>query len=173
VLSAGLSNNFDLEAFINNASADFSKSDSEGKKILSARIRTHTEKIEDKRQERIDNLKEQMRAASAGACIQILRSIVKVFDIVLKPLSALTGGQLDLELGKALEVLQKAKAANKLFGLQIDGKQIQHILQNFKKLLQEDNSKLEEQNALTQKQNQRILEIIDEIHDGFNSSVQP
>lgn len=170
--SVGIGNNFDIETFLNNASAQASRSDLEGKKVTTARIKTHTEKIADKRQERIDNLKDQMKGASGGGCLKFLKSIFKVFDLLLKPLSLLTGNQLKLELGKALEMLQKAKIQGKLAGLKIDGKEIQQVLQGIKKVLQDDIQRVEKQEELGQKQTQKILKMIEEIHEGFDSTLK-
>lgn len=161
-----------LDQVIHHLSEQISQSESEDNRVQTARIRSHKERIQDKRQERLDNLKEQMRPAAKGGCIGFLRSIVKVFDILLKPLSAITAGQLKIELGKALEMLQKSKEQKHLFGLRIQGAEITLALNNLKKFLQDDLDSVKANEKITQAQEDQLLKIIDEIHQGLVSTQQ-
>lgn len=162
----------DLDHLIQHLSEQISQGEREDKRVQGARIRSHHEKICDKRQERLDNLKEQMRSASKGGCISLLRNIAKVFDILLKPLSAITAGQLKLELGKALESLQKAKDQKQLMGLKIAGKEMGFALDQLKKFLQEDLDSSQQREKIQQNQEEQIFKIVEELHQGFLSTQQ-
>lgn len=161
----------DIDSLINNLQVDANKSEIETNKASSAKIRTQAEKIKEKRQEQLDNIKERMKGASGGGCLKFLKTIFKVFDLLLKPLSAITAGQLKLELGKVFERLEKAKANGKLLGLQINGEEIQGALQDLKKIFEQDTQRYQNQEELSHQQNQRIITIIEEVHDSFNKSV--
>lgn len=102
----------------------------------------------------------------------LLRNIAKVFDILLKPLSAITAGQLKLELGKALESLQKAKEQKQLMGLKIAGKEMGLALDQLKKFLQEDLDSSQQREKIQQNQEEQILKIVEELHQGFLSTQQ-
>lgn len=161
----------DNEAVINQMSVDLGQGNIEDKKVAEARIHTHSQRIHDKRQERIENLKEQMRGVSGGgACFKFLRSTFKVFDIFLKPITALSFGKLNLELGRAMDVLKQAKDNKALLGLKIKGQQAQAIIQNLKKMFEDDLQSLDLTNEQSTQEADRILRIMENLEDSFVST---
>ncbi len=164
--------NFNIESFIDNVAANFGKSDIEEKKVTQSSVRIHTRSLADKRQERIKNLIDQMKGAhgGGGGCFKVLKVVAKVVDFLTKPLSMITLGQLKTDLGKTLEMLQEAKNQKKVLGIKINGESILKSLQGLKKLLSEDMETLKSQDEKSAKETERILHIIDEIHNGFRTS---
>jgi len=165
-----LSNNFDINSFLDNVMADAKQGASEDNKVTSARIKVHSDKIQDKRKEQIENLMEQMKDASSGGCLKFLKSVFKIFDILLKPLSAITAGKLKLEIGAALEKLQDAKKLQHKIGLQIDESKISKALGNLKRMLQEDFQNMEVETQIDHKETQKIIQMIEEVQEGFRST---
>lgn len=162
---------FNVESFINNVSADMAASDIEEKKATKARIKTHTEKISDKREERIKNLQDQIKGVSSGGgCFKFLSVVFKILDFLVKPLSALTLNQLKLDLSKTLDMLKDAKNQKALLGLKINGQDILKSLQGLKKLLQDDMQKFQTQEQQGAKDTDRILKILDEIQETFGAT---
>lgn len=165
------SQGLNIESLINNVSADMSQGDLEDKKVSKASVRANTEKIHDKRQERIKNLIDQMKGvAGPGGCMKILRVVAGVLDFLVKPLSALTLNKLKLDLSKTLDALQDSKNQKKILGMRIDGEQIQKALQGLKKLLGNDMETLKTQDERGAKETERILQILDEIDSSFKSA---
>ena len=166
----GNGTHLDIEGLMNAISADAGVSAREDQKVTGSRLKVQTERIQEKRRERLDNLREQMEgAAKSGGCLKFFKAIFKVFDILTKPLSAITGGQLKLELGKIFEQLQKAKETGRLEGLKIDGQELQAALQGLKKFLQEDTQRVKETEEIHSKTDVQILNMLDEIHDSFRA----
>lgn len=163
----------DVDALINNVAADFSKGDIEDKKVAEARVNIRSRHIRDKRQERIDNLKDQMKGPSGPkGCMKVLKVVFKIIDFLSKPLSLITMKQLNVDLSKALDQLQNAKNQQKLTGLKIDGQQILKSLQGFKTLLSDDMEQLKTRDAEGAKETERVLRILDDIHDTFKATNQ-
>lgn len=161
----------DNEAVINQMSADLGRGNIEDKKVAEARIQAHTQRIHDKRQEHIENLKKQMRGVSGGGvCFKFLRSTFKVFDIFFKPITALSFGKLNLELGRAMDVLKQAKDNKALLGLKIKGQQAQAIIQDLKKMFADDLQSLDLTNEQSTQEADRILRIMESLHDSFAAS---
>ncbi len=165
-------NALDMEGLINTLSSEASASAQEDRKVTGSRVHAQSERIQEKRQERLDNLQEQLKGASKGGCLKFLVAIFKVFDILTKPLSAITGGQLKLELGKVFEQLQKSKATQRLVGLQVNGEEIQKALAGLKKFLQEDIHRMKDNEAFKTQETRQILKIIDEIQDSFRTTLR-
>lgn len=173
MVSINGSQGFDIESLINNVTADLSKGSIEDKKVTEARIKSHTEKIHDKRQERIDNLKEQMKGPpGGGGCFKFLQAVFKVFDFLMKPISALTLGKFRVELSKTLDMLKDAKYQKRLLALQANGQDILKVIQGLKKLLQDDFDSMKIQDDQGAKESQRIMQILDEIQDTFKATSQ-
>ena len=160
----------DLESFVNGIAADSGQGALESNRAASIRVKSRSEKIQEKREEKIQNLLGQMKGASGGGCLKIFCGLIKVFDLLLKPLSLVTGGQLKLELGKALDALQEAKKQKTLFGLRIDGDQISKALEGLKKLLQDDFQRMESGEAAKAKDQERIMEILEELQRGLQTA---
>lgn len=170
----GTGNQMDLEGLMNQIGADAGRSAREDQKVSGSRIKAQTEKIQEKRRDRLDNLREQMEGAAKGnACLKVFKSFFKVFDILTKPLTAITGGQLKLELGKIFETLQQAKETGRLEGLKIDGKELQQGLMGLKKLLSEDSQRVKDGEDLQSQGTQQIQNILDDIHDSFQAVNRP
>ncbi len=165
-----LPTSLDMEAFLNKSAAQLTKSSSEDKKITQARIKSHSSNIQDKRQERIEQLQEQIKGSHPRACPQFLVSLTKIFDTLLKPISALTLGKLNLELSKSLEMLLDAKGEIHFQALQIEGKEMQNAIEELKKFLQEDLNHLESTENSQNNNARSILETLDQIHQGFETS---
>ncbi len=164
-----LPNSLDIEAFLNKNAAELTKSSGEDKKITQARIQSRSSSIQDKRQERIEQLQEQIKGAHPRACPQFLVNLTKIFDTLLKPLSALTLGKLNLELSKSLEMLLDAKGEVRFQGLQIQGKEMQNVIEELKKFLQGDIEHLESTESFQNNSEQNILDILDQIHQSFEN----
>lgn len=162
----------DVDALINQVSQDYSKGDIEDKKVTKARIHVQTDKIHDKRQERIENLKDQIKGVSGGAggCMKVLKVVFKIIDFLSKPLSLLTMNQLKVDLSKTLDQLKDAKNQQKLMGLKIDGQEILKSLQGFKTLLSNDMEQLKTEDDRSAKESQRILNILDDIENTFQAT---
>lgn len=170
--SINLNQNVDVESLITHLQREANEGDREALKTGKARIHSHAERIEDKRQEQLDNIKERLEGASPQGCLKFLSSIFKVFDLLFKPLSAVTGGKLKLELSRAFEMLEKARVTGKLFGLKIDGEEISGALQDLKNLLQEDMQKMDNQQDLSHQQNQQVVRILENLQQSFESTLQ-
>lgn len=166
-------NGMDMNAFLDEVMAEAKRETSEEQRISSARIQVHSEKIQDKRREQLENLLEQTKEAAPGGCFRFFRSTFKIFDLLLKPLSVLTAGKLKLELGSALEKLQEAKELQHQTGLQMNEGKISKILTDLKRLLQDDFQKMEARNQTDHRETQKIMKMIEEIHDGFRNVSQP
>lgn len=163
----------DIEALINKVSADFAQGDKEDKKVTKAQISSNTEKIRDKREERIENLKEQIKGVSGGGgCFKFLKAVFKIIDFLAKPLSLLTFNQLKTNLSKTLDMLQDSKNQKKLMGLKINGQDILKVLQSLKTTLSDDMETLKQQDQLSAKESQRILQIINDIEKSFGAANQ-
>ncbi|MDX1412112.1 MAG: hypothetical protein R3351_08130 [Nitrospirales bacterium] len=170
--SINLNQNIDVESLITHLQREANEGDREAIKTGKARIHSHAERIEDKRQEQLDNIRERLKGASPNGCLKFFSSIFKVFDLLLKPISAVTGGQLKLELSQAFEMLKKAQVTGKLFGLKIDGEEISGALQDLKQLLQEDMRRMDDQQDASHKQNQQVVKILENMQQSFESTVQ-
>lgn len=166
------SQGFDIEAMINNVASDMAEGDIHDKKATMASIRSNTDKIRDQRLERIENLQKQLKgvASGGGACFKGIKVVLKVIDILAKPLSLLTLGNLQTSLSKTLDMLQQAKAQGKLMGMKIDGQQIMKTLESLKTNLSEDTEQLKQQNQHSQQETEKIMSIIDEISNTFKST---
>ena len=167
---ASLSQNTDMDSLLTHLQREAAQGDQEGIQASMTGIRSHAEKIRDKRQEQLDNINQQLKKAGGNGCITVLKSVFKVFDLLLKPLSALTGGQLKLELGKALEFLQKAKDSGRLAGLQIDEKEMSQAIAGIKRLLQDDMSQMKNLQQEQHEQNQKVLQILNSLQDSFRNT---
>ena len=160
-----------MESFVNNVAGDVAKSDIEDKKISKASVRATTEKIHDQREEKIQNLMDQLKGVGgAGGCFKFLRAAFKIIDFLTKPLSVLTLNKLNLSLSTALESLKDAKNRQKILGLKINGEQIQKVLEGLKKLLGNDMETLKLQDDRGAKETERILQILDEIDGTFKAA---
>jgi hypothetical protein len=166
----GLNQNMDIEFLLTQLQREASRGDEEGIKIEGVRIHAHAERIQDKRQEQLENIKRRLKGAHPNACLKFFATVFKVFDLLLKPLSAITGGQLKLELGKALEMLKQAQLNGRLMGIDIDGEQIKGAIQELKNLLQQDMERISNQQDRSETQNQQILKILDALEQGFEST---
>ena len=166
----GLNQNFDMESLITQLQRETGRNESESLKIEAARIYNHAEKIQDKRQEQLDNIEQRLKGAHPNGCLKFFATVFKVFDLLFKPLSTLTGGQLKLELGKALEMLKQAQVSGRLLGMEINGEQISGALQQLKNLLQQDMERISDRQFHDEKQNQQILKILDTLEQGFAST---
>lgn len=171
--SVSLNQNLDMDEMLLLLQRESSDSDQEAIRSSANSIRNRSQKIQEKRKEQLENIKEQLKGpGGANGCVSILKSIFKVFDLLLKPLSMITGGQLKMELGKALEMLQKAQAMGKLTNLQINHKEMGHAISSIKKLLQEDMSQMKEYQEHEQQQSLKIMEILDSLQQTFESSTR-
>lgn len=167
------SHGLDLEALINNVSKDYAQSDIDDKKVTKARVQSYSGKIADKRQERLDNLKERLKGpGGGGGCFKFLKAVFKVFDFLLKPLSAITLGKFRVELSKTLDMLKNAKHQKRLLALQANGQGILKSIQGLKKLLQDDFDRIKTQDDQSAKESQKIMQILDEIQDTFKTTSQ-
>lgn len=168
-----LNRNLDMDEMILLMQRESSEGDQEIIRSSTNSIRNHSQNIQEKRKEQLENIKEQLQGpGAANGCVSILKSIFKVFDLLLKPISMVTGGQLKMELGKALERLQKAQAMGKLTHLQINQKEMGHAISSIKKLLQEDMSQIKEYQEKEQQQSLKIMEILDSLQQSFESSAR-
>ncbi len=159
-----------MEGLLNSVTSELGKGDIHDKEIGKARIISHSHRIKNKRTEYIDNLKKQMQGAvSGGGCFKFLRVVTKVFDFLLKPLSALTMGQFKVELTKTLDMLKDAKNKKALMGLNINTQQIMQAIDGLKKMFAEDSTHLDSLNEHSAKENSRIMEILDEIEKSFST----
>ncbi|MBX7148179.1 hypothetical protein K1X76_03775 [bacterium] len=161
--------NLDMESMLNNLAADFGKGDIEDKKASKAQISSQAHKIRDKRADYIDNLKRQMHHAVGGGCFKFLRVVTKVFDFLLKPLSAVTMGQFKIELTKTLDMLKDAKNQQALLGLKVKSQEILKVIDSLKKMMSDDTSHLQQLDEHTNKESQRIMEILNEIEQSFST----
>ena len=169
MVTVSSANALDVEALINRVASDMSQGAIEDNKATGAIVRAETSVIRSKRQERIDNLVEQMRgmATGGGACYKFTRFLFKVVDFLAKPLSALTLNKLKVDLTKILETLKEQKGEQGLTRLKIRGDEILKTIQEFKSLLGDDTETLrkdEEQNA---KETRRVMEILEDLHETY------
>lgn len=170
--TVNLNQNLDMDSLLTQLQREAAQGDEESHKVQRARIQTHGERIQDKRQEQLDNIKQRLEGAHPNACLKFFASVFKVFDLLLKPLSVVTGGQLKLELGKALENLKRAQLEGRLLGIDINGEQIKGALQELKNLLQQDMQRMNEKQDLSEEQNQQILKILEALEQGFESAAK-
>jgi hypothetical protein len=167
-----LNQNLDIESLVTQLQREAGIGDEEALKTNRARIHSHAERIQDKRQEQLDNIKQRLEGAHPNPCLKFFATVFKVFDLLLKPLSAITGGQLKLELGKALEMLKQAQISGRLLGIDINGEQIKGALQELKNLLQQDMERIDAQQDLSETQNQQILKILEALEQGLEGTTQ-
>jgi hypothetical protein len=170
--AVGLNQNLDIDSLLTQLQREAGQGDEEALKTNRARIHTHAERIQDKRQEQLDNLKQRLEGAHPNACLKFFATVFKVFDLLLKPLSVITGGQLKLELGKTLEMLKQAQVTGRLLGIEINGEQIKGALEELKNLLEQDMQRMSEQQTLSDKQNQQILKILEALEQGLESTAE-
>lgn len=159
-----------LDSIINSITYDVSTSASEDNKISRSNLKADKEKMHDERQKKIANLADQMKGVSQGKCFKFIKVVFKIVDLLAKPLSAITGNQLKLNLTKTLQILQEAKKNGKLMGLQINAEQISKVIENVKKHLSTDMSQLKETEIHSNNESKRIMQILDEIDKTFKAT---
>lgn len=166
--------NFNMESLINEVSADLAKGDIEDKKITAKRIEAHTDNLRDQRQDRIKNLKDQIRGVhnNGGGCFKVFKAVFKVLDFLAKPLSLLTANTLKLNLEKTLDQLKEAKNQKGVILLQAHGQEILKVIENLKKFLGDDMETLKKTSTLSDKETTRIRQIMDEVEESFRSTQQ-
>ena len=141
----------------------------EDKKNIESKIKIDSKKVREKRQEKIDNLTEQMKQVThkSGGCLKIVKVVFKIVDFIMKPLSLMSMGKVNVELSKTLEMLEEAKKQGKILGLKIDGEAIFKALDEVKKFLQQDYENLKTTQVQEGKEMQRMMRILDEIHETY------
>ena len=167
-----LNQNLDIESLVMQLQREAGQGDEENLKTHRARIHSHADRIQDKRQEQLDNIKQRLEGAHPNPCLKFFASVFKVFDLLFKPLSAITGGQLKLELGKALEMLKQAQVSGRLLGIEINGEQIKGAIQELKNLLQQDMQRMSNQQDQSETQNQQIIKILEALEQGLESTAK-
>lgn len=155
---------YNIEHLLRETGTSLIKGHQEDQKINRARIAVHAERIRDKREERIEHLKKGLRAATSGhACIKIFRPVFEVFDLLLKPLTAISAGQLRFDLSSMLDKLQQGLNQQKKLGYQIKNKQLMLVMNDLKGLLSEDFNQLDQSQQQQLSDVQRIRKILDQI----------
>jgi hypothetical protein len=170
--TVALNQNLDIDSLLTQLQKEVGKGDEEAIKTNRARMHAHAERIKDKRQEQLENIKQRLEGAHPNGCLKFFATLFKVFDLLLKPLTAMTGGQLKLELGKALEMLKQAQTGGRLLGMEINGEQIKGALQELKNLLQQDMQRISDRQQLNEAQNQQIFKILTTLEQGLESATQ-
>lgn len=163
--------NLDTDALVTQLQREAYLGDLESLQSSAAKIHHHAGRIADKRKEKLENIKQRIQGAHANPCLKFFATVFKVFDLLLKPLSAITGPALNLELGKALEMLERAQINGRLLGTVIDGEKIQGALSELKNLLQQDMQRMGDQQDLTEKQQQQLFKVFEALEQGFEATV--
>lgn len=162
--------NLNVEGLINQASADLLKSSAETAQVDKVSVKKHTQELKDKRQDRIQNLMDQMKGVASGKCLGFVKAIAKVGDFLLSPVSALSMGKLNGALTKAVENLDEAKKQGKLAGIQINGQKISKMIENLKKFVQDDTQSLQENDTRTNKEAQQLMKILSDIDETYTAA---
>lgn len=162
--------NLNVEGLINQVSADLLKSSSETTQANKVSIQKHTQELKDKRQDRIQNLMDQMKGVASGKCVNFVKSIAKVTDFLTAPISALSMGKLNLSLSQAVEGLDEAKKQGKLAGLQINGQKISKVIENLKKFVQDDTQSLQDNDAQINKEAKQLMKILSDIDETYTAA---
>lgn len=159
----------DIESFINSVTANFAQGSLEDKKAIENKVKVDTKKVKEKRQEKIDNLLDQMKKVShkSEGCFKVIKVVFKMIDFIMKPLSLMSMGKVNVELSKTLDMLQEAKKQGKILGLKIDGESIMKALDDLKKFLQQDYDNLKTTQVREGKEMQKMMRILDEIHETY------
>ena len=162
--------NINFESVVNEMATHLTQGDLENKKISKAEVVIHKEHLKDKREERIQNLTDQLKGASqGGGCFKVLKVVFKVVDLLMKPLSAITMNQLKTNLSQTLDALKEAKNQKRILGLNIKEQDILKALEGLKKLLNEDTDRLKTQENQSDQDVQTILRILDDIQSTFQT----
>lgn len=174
MVTVSFPNALDVEALVNRVASDLNRSAVEDNKATRASVRAESSIIRDKRQERIDNLVKQMKGLkdSSGGCVKFLRTIFRVIDFLVKPLSALTLNKLKVDLTKVLDTLKEQKNQEGLTRLKIRGDEILKTIQEFKSLLGDDTESLRKQDEQSAKDTRRILEILDDLQETHQTTTR-
>jgi len=163
-------NSNNIDTTLNNMIDSAVFGNNEDNKIIRSNIKANKEKVHDQRQDKIQNLKDQLKGVSQGKCFKFIRTVFKVVDLLAKPLSALSGNQLKLNLGKTMDMLADAKKQNRLMGLQIDYQQIKQVIEGIKKIITQDQSQINQNQDFSQKETERVLQILDEIDSAMQTT---
>lgn len=163
------------ESFIDNLAGTLSQSNAEDKKISKSQVRIYKRHMDDKRQERIKNLSDQLKGASShsGGCFKILKVVFKIVDFLTKPISLLTMNQLKVDLSKTLDMLKDAKNQKKLLGLGINEQEILKIMDSLKKTLGDNTTRLKAQEQQSHQDLETVLRILADIESTFKHIQTP
>ncbi len=164
--------NLNVEGLVNQVLGGEAQSTNEDRAVDKASIKTRTQDLKEQRQDRIKNLMDQMKGVSSGKCVGVLKTVAKIGDFLMSPLSLLSMGKLKGSLTKAVEGLDEAKKQGKLAGLQIDGQQISKTIENLKKFVQDDTQSLQQGNDQAAKESEQVLKILSNIEQSFAATNQ-
>ncbi len=160
------------ENFVNNIAKLVGTEGIEDRKITDTKLKSDHQKIRDNRKDRIENLKQQMKGPdqSGGKCLGALKVFTSIIDFMMKPISMLTMNQLKTDLTKALTNIQKLKEQGQMVKLQINSQKLSKTVDNLKSMLNEHLTEKKDLEAHQKKDTQRILQIIDQLHEGYKST---
>lgn len=161
-----------LDGLLNEITNESLKGSRDSEKVIKSRISAHRQDLREKRQKRIENLKEQFRGVSGSGCLSFFKPIAKIFDVLTLPLSVLSMGKLQASLSKTLEALDEAKKQGKLLNLKINQADFSKAVEQLKKMLSDDFEQLSGSNDQTRKEQENTLKLIEEIHRGFDGTTK-
>lgn len=152
-----------IDSIINNMGSSAYIGINEDNKINKSSLKVAREKVKDQREEKIQNLKDQLKGVSQGKCFKAIRCIFKVVDLLAKPISMITGNQIKLQLTKMMDTLAEAKKQGRMASLNIDYQKISQFIESLKKTISSDQQSIKNNLSIQQDDTNRILKILDEI----------
>ena len=164
--------NLNVEGLVNQVMGEQLKDTAADTTVDKASIKNRTKDLKEQRQDRIKNLMDQMKGVSSGKCVGVLKTVAKIGDFLMSPLSLLSLGKLKGSLSKAVENLDAAQKQGKLTGLKIDGQQISKVIENLKKFVQDDTQSLQQGNEQAAKESEQVLKILSSIEQSFAATNQ-
>lgn len=162
----------DIESMINSISRANNTSINEDIRVGRTRLQANSEKVRDKREANIENLKERMKDVQVNPCLKFFASLFKVLDTILNPISHFTDFEIGFELGKILKKLKKGIENQKITGLKIEGKEIKLAIDQVKKIISEDLDNLNEANKSNERDNKKIFKMLDDFENSLETISQ-
>lgn len=171
---------------LNQAEQEILKSENETKEVYKSSIETNKSFLEQKRQERIDNLEERLRLLAknnGGGCLKFLKVISIVVAAVTAPLS---GGLLSLPLAKAVslvlnaissvvEGLEKLKAAmhqKEILLNQAGGQDLLRLIQETSEWIDDEKKFLDESNIREKESLEAYRQSLRDLEKSFESMIR-
>ena len=165
-MEIGTNSSLDVYSLINRAIGSLEEGHAEDIKSSKISVKANKKAIEEKRQERLDKILDNLRHLSRGKCLGFLKFVVKVFEMVAAPISG--GASLALNLGgillNGLNRLQQAKNQKNYLLSKEDEAILKRVIDEVKELFDDEIQQIKQADERHQRELVEMKQAIEQVN---------